>query len=253
MVIVILSSFIKIGGEIKCRYAPKLILQTCEDTDLEKVSKFIFLNKLNIQRLKSDNLDLINSPNIKEFTVMTTTNHDAYHNMPDFKKLKMFYSVGLDFDDLSYFSSMNRLKELYLGLGYTDNRIMSSGSFDSLPVSLERICLNGIENTDSLDFSKLNKLKSVYISYSSLSSINIDNPDLEILSLPDNALLTNIYISAKTVKLKSISVNKCPNIEINIDNLKNLSSLEHLTVSKGTITESDIENLLSLGVEVKQE
>lgn len=247
------SSFVKIGGEIKCRYSPRLILQTCDDTDLTKISEFIFLNKLNILRLKSDNLNLISNPKITEITIMTTTNHNAYQNLPELKKLHMFYSVGLNFNDLSYFSSMDTLKKLYLGLGYTDNRILSVSSFDCLPKSLEEICLNGIENTDSLDFSKLEKLKSVHISYSSLSEIIIDNPNLETLSLSDNSLLTNVCISSETTKLKNLFINKCPNIKINIRDLKKLNSLESLIISDGVLMEDEVEDLIITGIDIKLE
>ena len=100
------------------------------------------------------------------------TNHDAYVNINGFDNLNYFRSVGLDFKDLTYFSNMTKLTDLNLGLLY-ENRIQSSYGFESLPISIESLALNGLENTSKLDTSHLTNLKSLYLSNSSLFMILI--------------------------------------------------------------------------------
>lgn len=129
---------------------------------------------------------------------------------------------------------------------------MKSGS-DYLPVSLEHICLNGLENTENLDFSKLKNLETLYINDSSLICVNIDNPDLEGISLANNNSLVNLYISEGSDKLKKIFITDCPKLLIDVDDLKKLSSLEYLSVNKGVFTDTDIEKLVNSGIEVNQE
>lgn len=250
VIFLFLTSFVKIGGEIKNRYSFSVMLNTCNDSDLEKINKFIFLKRLNIQRLNSDKLDLIHKNNLKELAIMTTTNHEAYQNLNEFDKLKMFYSVGLDFKDFSYFSSMNKLEELYLGMGYIDNRILSSKDFEKLPVSIKKISINGLENTDDLDVSHLVNLESLDICYSSLTEININNPDLETVLLLDDNYLNEVHISENSQKIRRIGINNCPNLKLNVSDLEKIKSLERISDSDGILEESDIERLKSLGIEI---
>lgn len=253
IIIIVLTSFIKIGGEIKNRYSLSLLLYSCNRSDLEKIDKFIFLKKLNIQQLESDELNLINKNNLKELVIMTTTNREAYKNMNNYNNLKLFYSVGLDFNDFSYFSSMKKLERLYLGLGYTDNRILSADAFEKLPVSIRNLCINGLENTEKLDFSNLKNLKTMHLDYSSLLEIEINNPNLENVLLFDNKSLEKLSISENSQKLKSLCINNSPNIKINISELERLKSLESISVTNGLLTSAEIDKLESLGIKVNIE
>lgn len=252
-IIIMFTSFIRIGGEIKFRYSLDLVLQTCTEVDLKKIKKFCFLKKLNIQQLESEKLNLITNDSLKELVIITSTNNNAYLNLKEFSKLESFYSVGLDFADLSYFASMKKLKNLYLGFGYEKNRIKSSESFESLPVSLEHICFNGLEDTESLDFSNLKNLQTLYVSRSSLSNVYVDNPKLEGISLKNNSSLKNINISENTANLKKIYIIDCPNLMLDIGELKRLSSLQYIYLNNELLTDTDIDALSDCGIVVDNE
>ncbi|MDD6825770.1 MAG: hypothetical protein PUE12_06585 [Oscillospiraceae bacterium] len=247
------TSFIEIGGEIKFRYSSNLVLRTCVDSDLEKINKFYFLKKLNIQQLKSENLDMIANENLKELVIMTSTNNDAYMNLKKFSKLESFYSVGLDFNDLSYFSSMDKLKKLYLGFGYANNRIKSSDFFEKLPFSLEHVCFNGLENTEYLNFSELKNLETLYLSNSSLTSLYIDNSKLEGISLSNNSVISHLDISSNTINLKKIYIDDCPKLVLDIDELGKLESLQYIFINDDLLTEKEIQKLSNIGIEVDYE
>jgi len=253
VVLFLITSFVKISGEIRFVYSPSLLIEECHDSDLRKTGRFVFLRKLNLTLLETDNLELIDAPSLKEISISTVSNRDAYLKLPVFENLEFFYSVGLDFKDLSYFSSMDKLRELWLGLGYSDNRIISSYGFDLLPVSLEDIVLNGLENTESLDFSRFSELQSVYICHSSIKKVSVNNENLDYLNLSDNKFLTSIIIGEKTEKLKKIVAMDSPNIQIDADELKKITSLKYLCISKGLLSENDIEKLADSGIEVNEE
>ena len=244
------TSFVSVGGEVKFRYSFELVLQSCQDSDMEKLKKFYFLKKLNIQNLKSDKLDLITCKNLKELVIMTQTNNNAYLYLNELKNLESFYSVGLDFNDFSYFSSMSKLKKLYLGWGYAGNRIKSSHYFESLPISLEHLCINGLENTKCLNFSKLENLETLYVSDSFLYSLKIDNPKIERLSISYNGDLEYIDISDDTNNLESIYIVDCHNLRLDIEKLQQLKALQYIYINDKLLSNEEIQKLSNLGIRV---
>lgn len=250
VLILISTSFVKINNELKFRYSTSVFLRSCDDNTIKGINKLIFLRKLNIQSLETDNIHQVNGKHLKELIIFTHTNHDAYVNINGFDNLNYFRSVGLDFKDLTYFSNMTKLTDLNLGLLY-ENRIQSSYGFESLPISIESLALNGLENTSKLDTSHLTNLKHLCLTNSSLTTLSINNDKLEFLNVDHNNTLSSIYISKNTSNLSTLTICDCPNLKITINDLLSISSLKTVWFTNGMFSEDEISELENNGIEVE--
>lgn len=230
------------------RFETEVFLKECSNEDAKKLETMPLIHCLEIQDCTADNIDFIeNMPFLTELSILKY--RGDWSKLKKCENLTSFSVTNSTFDDLKYFSEMEKLENLDFAVFSNDVKIDSIDGIEKIK-SLKTLTINGLSDDDISSINSLLCLETLNVQYSSITSIELENEKLLYISLSNNHSLERCDYSEKCINVKEIIILDCPNIIIDVDELIKLPELCKISISKGMLKENEIDKLASRGIEV---